>query len=290
MRAAVILNTKAGSVPGSGKDFKKEITEYFGTHGIKADFIDRDLNDVNELLDSGYDFIAASGGDGTISNIAGLLSGTSLPLGIIPSGTLNHFAKDNSIPLEPMEAVKVIAEYKIKRIDTAEVNGRVFINNSSIGLYPKMVKQRERLGGNKWISMFKAFIRIFGSMPHLDLSIKQEAKHIHCRTPFVFIGNNEYKMDLFNLGTRDDLTKGMLSVFYPKETGHFAMLRFALLALLNKLEQHKNFEVILTDEITIHSNKEVLEVALDGEVHHMRPPLKYKIRHLDLKLIVPDDK
>lgn len=290
MKAAVILNTKAGSVPGTGKDFKKEITDYFGTHGIKADFLDGDLNNVNELLATGYDFIAVSGGDGTISSIATLISGTSLPLGVIPSGTLNHFAKDNNIPLDPMEAVKVIADYKIKRVDTAEVNGRVFINNSSIGLYPKMVKHRERLGGNKWVAMGMAFIRIFTRMPHLDLNIKQDNKYISCRTPFVFIGNNEYKMDLFNLGSRDNLTKGMLSVFYPKETGHFAMLKFAFLALLNKLEEHKNFEVILTDEITIHSNKEVLEVSFDGEVHHMRPPLKYKIRPLDLKLIVPADK
>lgn len=287
MKAAVILNSKAGSITGSGKDFKKEITNHFAEHGIKTDFLEPD--EKESLISSGYDIIAVSGGDGTISSIAGLLTGTSIPMGVIPSGTLNHFAKDNNIPLVPLDAVNVILDFKVKKIDTGEVNGKIFINNSSIGLYPKMVKHRERIGGSKWISMGLAFFNIFKRMPLLQLEMKREGKIVKCKTPFVFIGNNEYQFHLFYLGKRKSLTDGKLSVYYPKKTGRFYMFWYAILALFNMLKEENSFEVLLTEEIIIFSNKKELEVALDGEVLHMAPPLIYKIKPLGLNLIVPKE-
>jgi len=290
MRAAIIFNARAGSIPGTGKDFKREIIGLFGEHGIKTDFLDAEHIDAVELLSSGYDLAVVCGGDGTISNIAGILAGSSLPLGVIPSGTFNHFAKDNSIPLDIREAVKTIVSFKISSIDTGEVNGKLFINNSSIGLYPKMVKQREILGGNKWISMGKALLTILGRMPVLDIKIKEGNNQKSYRTPFVFVGNNEYKMDIFNLGSRASLSDGKLSIYFPKRGGKFAMAGFALLALINRLKQQKNFNVISTDEFTITSRKEFLDVAIDGEAYRMKTPLVYKINPLNLKIILPPDK
>ena len=91
------------------------------------------------------DVIVAGGGDGTIHTIAAVLAGTGVPLGILPLGTLNHFAKDLGIPMELHDAVDVVAAARGVNVDVGEVNGIVFINNSSIGVYPYMVLDRERL-------------------------------------------------------------------------------------------------------------------------------------------------
>src|SRR4030095_8006816 len=85
-----------------------------------------------------------AGVDATVSAVAGVVRGTGTALGILPFGTLNHFAKDLHIPLDPADAARVIAACKRMSVDVGEVNGRCFINNASLGLYPGMVKERDR--------------------------------------------------------------------------------------------------------------------------------------------------
>ena len=100
-----------------------------------------------------YQTIIAGGGDGTISSVAGVLAGTGRILGVLPLGTLNHFAKDLQIPLDIEGALNTIVASNIMQVDVGEVNGRFFLNNSSLGLYPRIVREREkqqRLGWGKW--------------------------------------------------------------------------------------------------------------------------------------------
>jgi diacylglycerol kinase family enzyme len=86
--------------------------------------------------------VVAGGGDGTVNAVAGVLAGTEKPLGVLPLGTLNHFAKDLGIPHEVERAVQLLGTGAPRRVDVAEVNGRVFVNNSSIGVYPLAVRER----------------------------------------------------------------------------------------------------------------------------------------------------
>jgi diacylglycerol kinase family enzyme len=288
----VLKNKKAGK----GKLFSREpdLKTLFGDYDLKADIIECPgssiKNEMQSILSKNPDVIAVSGGDGTISSAAQYLINTEIALGIIPSGTLNHFAKDAGIPLNTEAAIKTIAKMNIKRIDTAEVNGRYFINNSSIGIYPKAVKQRDRhieFGKSKWIAMGQALFTIFKKLPMIDVKIKSDFTKVYCKTPIVFIGNNEYKTDLFHAGVRHSLTTGKLSLFYPVWTSRFSLLRYAFLGLINRLKDEKDFHTLDTEEITIETLKKEIAVALDGEVIHLQPPLKYQIHPLSLKIIVP---
>jgi diacylglycerol kinase family enzyme len=150
------------------------------------------------------DAIVAAGGDGTVSAVAGGLVGSDKPLGILPSGTLNHFAKDLGLPLTLHEAAAVIAAGNTHRIDVAELNGRTFINNSSIGIYPHLVhhrdQQRQRLGRNKWIAMLIAAFSVFRRHPTVRVRIGIGDRTVLRTTPFVFVGNNRYQMSLQMLG------------------------------------------------------------------------------------------
>src|SRR5205085_3689399 len=109
------------------------------------------------------------GGDGTQSAIASRLAGTQLVHGVLPLGTLNHFAKDLGIPLQLDEAVRTLAEGRVLEVDVGEVNGRVFINNSSLGLYPEIVRERElqqmRLGKSKWRALASASLHATEGRP-----------------------------------------------------------------------------------------------------------------------------
>ena len=157
-RVKVLLNASAGNAGDEAAEkIRTELDLAFADHRLSAhcEFVTgKDLRASAELalqkvVSGKYDAIIVGGGDGTISTVAGVLSGSGVPLGIIPLGTLNHFAKDLNIPLAVDQAVAVIAAAMPAPIDVGEANGRVFINNSSIGMYPNLVVDRERNDGTE---------------------------------------------------------------------------------------------------------------------------------------------
>ncbi|MGE5679267.1 MAG: diacylglycerol/lipid kinase family protein [Bacillota bacterium] len=297
MRAALILNKNAGT-SSDEKDNVDNLKSIFSSYNIKAETFfpegEEIKKTVKELINEDFDIVAAAGGDGTLNSVASVLAGTNMPMGIIPMGTLNHFAKDLGIPLSAEDAIRLIAEGVPQKVDIGEVNGNIFINNSSVGLYPKAVKLRdqhiEQLGRGKWFSMILAFLSVFTRFPLFDIKLETDDGTIVRRTPFVFIGNNEYKLDLFNLGTRETVTGGKLSLYTAHCKGRWSMLKIAILALLNRLDQHKNFDLQFVDKIRLETRRNIVEVSVDGEVLHLKPPLHYQIRPLNLSVILPREK
>src|SRR5204862_429264 len=142
---------------------------------------------ARQALERKPPMIVAGGGDGTLNAIAALVAGTSTALGVLPLGTLNHFARDLHIPTDLEGAVRTLAEGHVVRIDVGEVNGRVFLNNSSVGLYPSLVHHREqqqmRLGRSKWNALFWSAWLMLRRYPMLDVSVKAGREAIACRTP-----------------------------------------------------------------------------------------------------------
>src|SRR4029079_14151203 len=133
------------------------------------------------IAERGDELLVVGGGDGTISAAASALVGTDTRLGILPLGTLNHFARDLGIPTDLDEAAQLIARGHVRRVDVGEMNGRIFINNSAIGLYPLMVVdrdlQRRRLGRSKRVAMLVASLRTLarGQPPRLAVRIYRRA-------------------------------------------------------------------------------------------------------------------
>ncbi len=297
MKILTIINKNSGVNNISGNEFTPgNIENTFNSLNIENEIIQTNGEDISKVikskLNSSIDAIAAAGGDGTVSAVANCLisSHSDLPLAVLPAGTLNHFAKDLKLPLDLKASAEVISKGKITKIDAGEVNGKIFINNSSIGFYPKVVKKRlqnQKLGGSKWTAMGNAILNAFNKFPLLEVIVESEEEKINCKTPFVFIGNNEYYFDILNLGTRDKLDQGYLSLYYPSSSDKYSMFRFAFLALINKLHQPKDFSIVFTKEASLNINKSRIEAALDGELFTFTPPLKYKIIPKCLNVIVP---
>lgn len=291
----MIINTSSGA--GHDKDVQDRVADAFKVHGIEARISLADTGaEVVKLAEqaahSDVDAVVAGGGDGTISSVAAIVVNSDKAFGVLPFGTMNHFAKDLQIPLELEDAVATIVAGHETRVDLGEVNGQIFINNSSLGLYPSIVREREkqqRLGWGKWPAYVWAALAVLRRYPFLNIRLNIDGKELRSRAPFVFIGNNEYEMETFHIGGRACLDKGELSLYVTNRTGRWGLIRLALRAFFGGLRQEKDFLALCTKEIWIDTKHKRLRVALDGEVTVMESPLHYRVRPRELRVLTPTE-
>lgn len=297
MRAAVVLTASAGAPEAKAQqvDERRRVEAAFRRAGIEATITvvqGPELADaVRSAAASEADIVVVGGGDGSMSTAAAVLMEATKPLGVLPLGTLNHFAKDLGISLDLEEAVQTIAQGRAREIDVGDVNGHVFVNNSSIGLYPRAVDRRdekqERQGWSKWPAMLIATLTVVRQFKLLRVSVHTGDQVLSLSTPFIFVGNNEYEMNLFLMGRRVCLDGGTLGLYLTKTVGRFGLVRLVFHALIGRLEQAEEFESRCLSAFEIQTNRRSVLVARDGEVTRMRPPLKYRIRPRALRVIAP---
>lgn len=237
------------------------------------------------------DAIVIGGGDGSMRCAASVLAGTSVPLGVLPLGTLNHFAKDLGIPLDIEDAAAVIAAGRTRPVDLAEVNGETFINNSSVGIYPYMVIDRERRRARhklaKWMAMVPAFFRMMRHFPRRSLRISAEGFARPYRTPCILVGNNEYAMELFTTRRRHRLDVGKLWFYVVKPRDPLEFFFMVCRLCFGHMDQTRDLDTFELSEAEIGAKASRLPVALDGEVRIMHTPLHYRSRPRALRVIVP---
>jgi diacylglycerol kinase family enzyme len=189
-----------------------------------------------------------------------------------------------------LRGVRVIAAGRTVRVDVGEVNGRIFVNNSSLGLYPVIVKRREmqqRIGYGKWPAFVWAAVAAFRRFPFLTLRLAIDGRDLFRKTPLLFVGNNRYEMEGLHIGRRSSLQEGRLHLYVTHHTGRLGLLRLSLMALLGRLRRGTNFDVLCTREFSVETRRKRISVALDGEVMLMETPLHYRIRPEALRVIVP---
>lgn len=290
VKAQILINRGGGSVGEA-----PAIEQALDAAGIDCDVRLLDGHELHEAakkaVADGSELVVAGGGDGTVSCVAGAVAGSETKLGILPLGTLNHFARDLGIPLDIGEAAKLIATGRIRHVDVAEVNGRVFINNSAIGVYPLMVSdrdsQQERLGRTKRMAMAVAAARtlIRYSSRRLTLTINDRKAQVD--TPLLFVGNNDYRLEMPGTGTRERLDAGELSVIVLRRKsrwGFFATLVRSLAGI------ERSMDIVQLEDVAtlrVGSSRSSLTISLDGETARMEPPLNYRIRPRALKVIAP---
>lgn len=290
----IIINATAGS--GQALAECERLVAIFSSVGVAAQVFaagsGAELIDIAErALADHPPIIVAGGGDGTLNAVASVLVGSSTALGVLPLGTLNHFAKDLGIPLELEAAARTIAAGHVVSVDVGEVNGRIFINNSSLGLYPQIVRHREtqqrRLGRSKWPALVWASLAALRRSPFMNVRLQVDQIEHQYKTTFVFIGNNEYVMEGFNIGQRVRLDGGHLSVYVSHRRGRGGLITLALRALFGRLQQAKDFQTLTAQTLEVETRRERLHVATDGEVTLMETPLSYRILPDALRVIAP---
>lgn len=244
------------------------------------------------IAERGDPLVIVGGGDGTIGAAAAALAGTETLLGVLPLGTLNHFARDLAIPTDLDQAARLIASGSDRRVDIAEMNGRVFINNSAIGLYPLMVVdrdlQRRRLGRSKRLAMIVASLRtlVRFSRHRLTLTVNEERTG-RLETPLLFVGNNDYRIDIGAAGKRERLDAGELSVLVMRKKTRRGLIAASVRALIGRSRPDDMVQLEGVQRLRVSARRPQLVVSLDGEVVRAEPPLDYRIRRKALRVAAP---
>jgi len=292
-RVLLIANVGAGSAPEEDGARRERVEAAFAACGVEL--IARWLPGselaaaVRGAASLDVDAVVAAGGDGTINTVARALAGSGMPLGIVPCGTLNHFAKDLGLPLDPEGAAKVIAAGHVRHVDLGEVNGRLFLNNSSIGAYPAAVEDRERLrarGRRKWSAMAVAAVRTRRRFMPRHLRLDLGRARVVQYTPAVLIANNAYRLT-GAIGRRDALDGGRLWCYVTPRRGFPRLARMAMHALYNKLDESPELVALPVPALTVRCGARRLPVSLDGEIARLTPPLHYRIRPRHLAVLAP---
>jgi len=289
---AVILNSHSGA--GKSEAARKRIGELCREAGRDVEITaarggEELRRAVAAAIAAEPPAIVAAGGDGTVCSVADALAGRDLPLGVLPLGTLNHFAKDVGLPAGLDESVRVVLAGHTERVDVGEVNGRVFLNNTSLGLYPLIVRQRAQHrvhGPAKWIVAAFAALQEIRRHREITVRIVIDGKETVRRTPIVFVGNNRYHAGGRDLGSRESLQSGHLAIYVVKGRGRRHLLHLAA-KMLAGIGYRDELEVVLTDAATIEAGPSRIELAVDGELEHFDAPLEYRIKPGALRVLVP---
>jgi diacylglycerol kinase family enzyme len=294
LRIFVVLNPHSGANRArSPQEQSRRIGALFAALGVEAtvEFCETSVaaQCARRSL-TAFDAVVAAGGDGTVSGVAAALAGTDLPLGVLPLGTFNHFARDLGLPKDAEDAAHIIAAGRTRIIDVAEVNGRVFVNNAALGFYPQLVVERDherrRRGGAKWYATALAAWHVLRRLPRHRLRFRTPSLSGEQRTPLLFVGNNVYATDLFTFG-RKALDAGELSVYIVAPRSRLGLVALAGLALMGRLDRGRDFRLLRVPELLVETRRRRVRLALDGEPVALEPPLRYRIRPHALRVLAP---
>ena len=293
---ALILNPGSGA--GSPEEISARTTTAFQAGGREVRITlarsGAELRDaVRGAIAGNAAAVVAGGGDGTVSAVAAGLRGHPTPLGVLPLGTLNHFARDLGVPLGLEEAVQVILAGHSSAIDVGEVNGHTFLNNASLGLYPHIVLARRKhpaRGMLKWLIAFWITLKVLARHRSMAVRLSMGDEVALRRTAIVFVGNNEYRAAGLDAGSRASLSGGTLAIYLVNAGGRSHPLRLIRLAwhmVLGVALDGDHLELVRAPAVTVESKRPRLYIALDGEVDVFEAPLEFRCVPGALRVLVP---
>ena len=297
----MLLNESAGTLAASKTaDEPGRIRAGFGAQGVDAEVRLVPPDDLEKVSaeaarDESLAAVVAGGGDGTLNTIAAALTGTGKPFGVLPLGTHNHFAKDVGVPLDLDAAVAAlargVARGAFRDFDVGEVNGKVFLNFSGIGLHPLVVKhrdvQRSVLGRRKFLALFVALFRVLRRPPVLRARIEGGATSVRRITPSVIVCNNPHQMRVFGADNVSFNDRALLNVYVARATNPAGLLWLIVRAAFRTLDNARNFEVFTLKDVTIRTRGRSARVSIDGEVADLATPLVYTVRRGGLRVVEP---
>jgi diacylglycerol kinase family enzyme len=240
--------------------------------------------------------LVAAGGDGTISAVAHEAVITGCPFGVLPQGTFNYFGRTHGIPEDLGDAVRAMLHARIQPVQVGMVNNHIFLVNASVGLYPKLLEEREldkqQYGRSRVVAMLSAIKTALGPHRLLRISLELDGKVQHLRTSTLFVGNNRLQMEQVGMGPLTEaLEEGQLAAIAPKSVGKLGLLGLLLRGALGRLGQAENVVAFSFKRLTIKRGlygRRRMKVATDGEVMKLDLPLEFRVLEGRLALLKPD--
>lgn len=242
---------------------------------------------------SDCEILVAGGGDGTICGVAEAALKHDKLLGVLPLGTFNYFAKNLQIPLEIEEAARVILDGKPARASVLDLDGRLILNNTSIGIHPAVLLKRRKLyrkwGRNQLNAYLSVMLTAFQPPPRLRVRLKtKDGAAVVRETPLVMICSNAFQMETFKLAGQECLGEGKFALYIARMSGRTTILHLGLRVVLGCLRPGVDYDVICVDDVTIETLRHRgMRAAVDGELERLKSPLRFRVEPKDLQVMVP---
>lgn len=236
--------------------------------------------------------IAAAGGDGTINLVARIVIEHGLTLGVIPLGTFNYLARHLGIALQPREAAQALATGIQQPVHIGRVNGHLFLNNASFGLYRALLEDREgfkqRFGRYKVVAVIAALATLWRFRRVYGLRVELDGKPVYLRTHMLFFGLNSLQLENLGMEAARCTQAGMLAMIVLKATSRWQMLWLALRGALHRLNDAPNLQshCVIKAEV-LQPGVRRTRVAVDGESIECEVPLQFEVVRDGLKVIAP---
>lgn len=297
----IVFNVASGS--GDGQQNQRIMQDILREAGRDHEFflvtdprkIDENAERAAQMAVRNGGAVVVAGGDGTIKAAAQATLTTGQPFGIVPQGTFNYTSRAHGIPLDTAEATRALLAAKPKRMQVGLVNDHVFLVNASLGLYPQVLQDREtykkQFGRYRTVAFASAVATILRGNGLLSLELEHDNVREKVHTPSLFIGNNALQLEQTGLPEaevigRQQLAGVVLSESNPRS--HLALMVRGVLGQLGSVESLRRFTFNRLSVRPRLRGVRKLKVALDGEVHWMKPPLVFRVAPQPLWLLAPE--
>lgn len=236
--------------------------------------------------------VVAAGGDGTINAVAQATIGAGLPFAVLPQGTFNYFGRQHGIPQETDAAVQALLGAELQPVQAGLVNDHLFLVNASLGLYPKLLEDREtykkQLGRSRLVALLAGLVTLLRERRQLDLCIEQDGKELCLRTPTLFVANNRLQLEQIGIAEAPALEAGKLVAIMLRPIGWLRMLGLLLRGALGRLGEAETVTSFCLRSLTVRPLRQRrIKVATDGEVFYLHTPLRFRVAPQPLLLMVP---
>ncbi len=299
-----VINASAGS---SDADSKRErIEAALQAAGRRGDLhfcTPQDLARVarekaHQALSTGTAVVAV-GGDGTLNTVAQAAHSTGCAMGVVPQGTFNYFARTHGIPVDPTEAVHLLLRSTVIPVQLAGVNGRVFLVNASLGLYPELLEDREaykaRFGRSRWVAFAAACTTLLRAQRKLRVHIEMGGTARDEQTLTLFVGNNRLQLQQLGAEPEDTVAgtpgDGSIAALMLRPIGTWPMIGLMLRGAMGRLGEAAGVERFEFQHMVVKprlpQGRLGVKVAFDGEVTTLRAPLDFRVLSKPLYLLAP---
>ncbi|WP_180057371.1 MULTISPECIES: diacylglycerol kinase family protein [unclassified Acinetobacter] len=300
---SIIYNKNSGFHAANKEAVYEELVQVLSSHGyeIQSFELGQDVS-FDALMDKvlarhqqqqEVGVVVAAGGDGTLNAVAQRLMHTNIPMGILPLGTFNYVARVLNIPLDLIQAANIIATGQNREVHVAQLNDHIYLNNASLGLYPLFIQKREfynqkfgRFPLHAYTSGLDVLIR---DRKELKLEIEVDHHIYPVKTPLIFFGNNQLQLADLNLKIAKDAAQGKVAGVVVAKSDKRTLFKLLWQLMRGNIEKAPDVYSFAAEQVTIHTKRNKITVAIDGEIVEMKPPLQISVKKNALNIRVPHD-
>lgn len=277
-RGILFLNPRAGTFGGADEQSLRAAAAEKGLRIVEIVPGVDVHRAVREGLDAGLRNFVVAGGDGSLHHVVQALVQTEGILGVLPAGSVNHFARDIGMPLDDWEkAFEIATSGEVRQIDVGRINNRFFLNSVMLGLYPAISHYRERFRSihSRTLAYIKASRLAFRQFPHVTLVVELDGRVETFRTQMFVVAVNAYDLTQTGLvSPKTTFHDGRLSIYTLSFMNRLQFVRAAAQYLRGRIGEVSGFRRISTRQLRVDTGKSHMKIAVDGELLDLRPPLQ----------------